>query len=94
VLLIDCPWCGKRNHDEFTYLGDATVTRPAEADPDDAKLKTEQAWMDYVYNRDNPRGDHWEYWQHVAGCRAWIKVHRNTLTHEIKQTVVAFKGRG
>ncbi len=84
MLLLDCPWCGERNHDEFTYLGDATVTRPADPETD-----TEDAWMDYVYIRDNPCGDHWEYWQHVAGCRAWIKVHRNTLTHEIGQVVPA-----
>ena len=84
MLLIDCPWCGERSHDEFTYLGDATVTRPA-----DPETETEEAWMDYVYIRDNPRGDHWEYWQHVAGCRAWIKVQRNTLTHEIGQVVTA-----
>ena len=25
-----------------------------------------------------------EYWYHGGGCRAWLKVGRNTLTHEIK----------
>jgi sarcosine oxidase subunit delta len=25
-----------------------------------------------------------EYWYHGGGCRAWLKVVRNTLTHDIK----------
>ena len=76
MLLIPCPWCGKRAQSEFNYLGDATVKRPQpDASADD--------WYDYVYTRDNPRGEHVEWWQHVAGCRRWIKVRRDTLTHEV-----------
>ena len=26
MLRINCPWCGARNEDEFSYGGDATVT--------------------------------------------------------------------
>ncbi|MDH3947261.1 MAG: sarcosine oxidase subunit delta, partial [Chromatiales bacterium] len=33
--------------------------------------------------RDNPAGPHREYWHHVNGCRAWIVMERDTLTHEI-----------
>ena len=29
MLLIPCPWCGPRAQAEFTYGGDATLTRPA-----------------------------------------------------------------
>ena len=76
MLRIDCPWCGPRNEDEFSYGGDATVARPA----DDA---SRDDWYDYVYTRDNPAGRHREYWHHVGGCRAWILVERDTLTHEI-----------
>jgi sarcosine oxidase subunit delta len=82
MLLIDCPWCGERDHDEFTYLGDASVERPGDG-------ASEQDWMEYVYLRDNPRGDHWEYWHHSSGCQTWIKVHRHTVTHEIHETVAA-----
>lgn len=39
--------------------------------------------MNYVYFRENPRGPHSEYWHHVGGCRAWLKVRRDTVTHEI-----------
>lgn len=76
MLRIKCPWCGVRNEDEFAYGGDATVKRPA----DDA---SQDDWYDYVYTRDNPAGRHTEYWHHVAGCRAWLKVERDTLSHEI-----------
>jgi len=78
MLLIPCPWCGERDHAEFTYGGDATVAWPA-----DPAAVGEQQWLDTVYLRDNPRGPHDEWWHHSAGCRAWIKVRRNTLTHEI-----------
>ena len=76
MLLIPCPHCGQRAQIEFTYRGDATVVRPA-LDDDDRK------WYDYVYTRDNPRGEHTEWWHHTNGCRRWFKVHRNTVTHEI-----------
>ena len=76
MLRIECPWCGARNEDEFSYGGDATVQRPA----DDAPLDD---WYDYVYTRDNPAGRHSEFWHHVNGCRAWLRVERDTVTHEI-----------
>ncbi|MEO1200642.1 MAG: sarcosine oxidase subunit delta, partial [Pseudomonadota bacterium] len=40
-------------------------------------------WLAYVFDRENPRGRHEEYWQHTGGCRAWLKVTRDTLTHEV-----------
>ena len=88
---IDCPWCGIRDEAEFQYQGDATKTRPEPvASPDDDPAapteETRQAFFDYVYLRDNPRGWHTEWWHHVQGCRQWVKVVRNTLTHEIHAT--------
>ncbi len=76
---IDCPWCGTRDEAEFQYQGDATVVRP---DPD----ASEEAFFRYVYLRENPKGWHTEWWHHVGGCRQWVKVVRNTLTHEIFAT--------
>ena len=35
------------------------------------------------------RGKHLELWQHISGCRQWIKVERDTLTHEIFKTFKA-----
>ncbi|MGE0499360.1 MAG: sarcosine oxidase subunit delta [Rhizobiaceae bacterium] len=76
-MLITCPYCGPRALVEFTYQGDATRARP---DPASTDLK---AWNDYVYGRTNPAGDHVEFWQHSGGCRAHLRVARNTLTHAI-----------
>lgn len=82
MLRIECPWCGVRNEDEFSYGGDATVQRPvAEASLDE--------WYDYVYTRSNPAGRHREHWQHVNGCRAWVSVVRDTVTHEVHGTAPA-----
>ena len=77
-MLIPCPFCGARDLSEFAYLGDATPTRPDPAAPDAMR-----AFHDYVYLRDNPAGPHREFWHHVAGCRSWLIVTRDTLSHEI-----------
>lgn len=77
MLRIPCPVCGLRDESEFTYGADATLRRPDmnEADP--------RVWHDYVFIRENPRGRHREHWHHVSGCRQWVLVERDTLTHEI-----------
>ena len=72
-----------RDHSEFTYGGDATLTRP---DPETATLDD---WNDYVYLRDNPRGRHTELWHHSQGCRQWLTMVRDTLTHEVFETASA-----
>jgi heterotetrameric sarcosine oxidase delta subunit len=87
MMLIECPWCGPRGHVEFTYAGDATIKRPA---PDAG----EAAFADYVYLRDNRRGPHRELWHHTGGCRRFVEVQRNTLTHEITGTSAPGRGRG
>ena len=76
MLLIPCPHCGERAQVEFAYGGDATKRRPPDGAPDDA-------WFEYVYLRDNPRGPHREWWLHHAGCGRWIRVTRDTATHGV-----------
>lgn len=85
MLRIDCPFCGKRDHDEFTYEGDACVQYPALDNHD------EQAWYRAVFLRKNPRGPHLEYWYHSLGCRMWLEVERDTLTHKIGRVTPAHK---
>ncbi|MEM9317871.1 MAG: sarcosine oxidase subunit delta [Pseudomonadota bacterium] len=82
MIRIECPILGPRPETEFVYGGDATVKRPdmSERDPD--------AWLDYVFHRDNPRGIHKEYWQHIQ-ARHWLVVERDTLTHEVIQASLA-----
>ena len=75
-MRLPCPHCGERGSEEFSYLGSAEPVRPAaEADLD--------AWTEYVYLRDNPAGPHRELWQHVHGCRRWLVVTRNTISHQV-----------
>lgn len=83
-MRIRCPYCGERGLEEFTYRGDATVTRPVELDE-----SATEAWVDYVYFRDNPAGLHREHWYHGAGCHAWLVVTRDTVTHEITDVELA-----
>lgn len=85
MLRIPCPYCGLRDHSEFTYVGDASVEMPSL----DA---SEQAWFEAVYLRDNPRGPLSEMWQHTQGCRSFLIVERDTLTHEIKGARMAHPG--
>jgi heterotetrameric sarcosine oxidase delta subunit len=82
MLRIHCPFCGERDHSEFTYGGDATVIYPAL----DAPM---EAWIDAVYVRRNPQGPHRERWQHSDGCRLWLIVERDTLTHAITSVIPA-----
>jgi sarcosine oxidase subunit delta len=86
-MRIPCPLCGERDSGEFTYLGDATVTRPS-ADETDL-----EPWFEFVYLRDNPKGRHREFWHHGQGCRAWLVVERDTLTHEVFGSHLAREGR-
>jgi len=77
-MLIPCPHCGPRDVGEFTYGREAAKQRP---DPTSA---SPEDWNDYVFYRDNPRGRHVEYWHHGQGCRLWLKVIRDTVTHRIE----------
>jgi heterotetrameric sarcosine oxidase delta subunit len=76
MLRIPCPYCGVRDEPEFTFGGPSHITRPA-AEATDAE------WSDYLFNRDNPKGIHYERWLHAYGCARWFNVARHTVTHEI-----------
>jgi len=78
MFLIPCPHCGPRAMSEFSYGGDANATRPAE--PSGA---SDAEWIEYLYLRDNPKGGHGELWQHIHGCRRWLRVSRDAVSHEI-----------
>ena len=77
-MRIDCPFCGEREAQEFITLGQAMGPRP---DPSSADAL--EAFHDYVHLRDNPRGAGTEYWYHAAGCRSWLRVTRDTVTHQV-----------
>ena len=81
MLEINCPYCGKRSQNEFSYGGDASVKRS-----ELGKDISDKDWNDFIYYRKNLRGKHAELWHHVAGCRQWFKVLRSTISHEIFKT--------
>jgi sarcosine oxidase subunit delta len=83
-MRIPCPFCGSRDLAEFTYLGDASLTRPA---PDGEGALP--AFVDYAYLRENPAGPFREHWYHAQGCRGWLVVERDTRTHEILSSRLA-----
>ncbi len=76
MLRIPCPYCGTRDESEFRFGGESHVERPG-LEVSDAE------WADYLFNRNNPKGLHYERWCHTYGCGQWFNVVRDTLTHEI-----------
>ena len=77
MIRIPCPFCGERDHSEFTYGGDGSIQYPTL----NGSLND---WLEAVYQRKNIRGLQTESWHHVNGCRMWILVERDTVTHEIR----------
>ena len=49
----------------------------------------QDAWYHYVYDRQNPRGTHAEWWHHHFGCRQMLLIRRDTLTHEVTSVTAA-----
>lgn len=78
MLRIPCPWCGVRDETEFRYGGQAHLARPG-----NPAALSDAEWADYLFIRDNPKGEFAERWVHTAGCRRWFNVKRHTVTHEI-----------
>ncbi len=80
-MRITCPLCGERDRREFYFKG-AALARPT---PDAGS----EAWDAYLHLRENPAGRTNEFWQHEAGCGAWVVVTRDTVTHEVFATELA-----
>ena len=87
-MRLRCPICGERDVREFYYQGAAVMLERPAADAGEA------AWDDYLHLRDNQPGDLEELWSHDAGCGAWLKVVRNTGTHDVKSAVLAEGSKG
>jgi heterotetrameric sarcosine oxidase delta subunit len=68
---LDCPNCGARPIEEFTFAGERPSVPDRITDPLDRDI-------DYAWMHDNPRGLTTERWFHAAGCRRWLTVRRDT----------------
>jgi len=75
MLLIDCPYCGKRPEIEFSYGGEAHIARPA-----DPSALSDEEWAGYLYMRTNPKGRHAERWRHAHGCGRFFNALRDTVS--------------
>lgn len=84
--LITCPHCGTRPKEEFSIRG-AALARPYPA-------ASEEEWHAYVYLRENPKGRYQEYWHHAGGCRRFLIVERDNVTHDVFSVVDAAAIRG
>jgi sarcosine oxidase, subunit delta len=76
MMQIPCIWCGPRDESEFVCGGTSHLQRPG-------LEQSDQAWGEYLFFRDNPKGLHLERWRHAYGCGQWFNLARNTVTHEI-----------
>jgi len=77
MLLITCPFCGKRNESEFIHGGPVGSDRP---DPD---AVSDAEWVEYLTVTPNPLGPVQEKWWHARGCGEWFTIWRDTRTHDI-----------
>jgi heterotetrameric sarcosine oxidase delta subunit len=59
MLLINCPYCGEREQEEFTCGGEAHIERPK--NPPDL---SDDQWADYLFLRQNIKGLQYERWNH------------------------------
>ncbi len=78
MLQIPCPWCGIRDESEFSYGGEAHITRPL-----NSEQLSDEEWADYLFMRKNTRGAFLEQWHHAQGCRRWFNVQRDTVSYKI-----------
>ena len=78
MLLIPCPWCGRRDEIEFQCGGQSHMVRP-----EPYQEVSDPQWGAYLFMRDNPKGWFRERWVHVHGCRQWFNIVRDTVTHQI-----------
>ncbi|MGN6818056.1 MAG: sarcosine oxidase subunit delta [Sphingomonas sp.] len=81
MLLIDCPFCGRRPELEFSYGGEAHIDRPA--NPSDL---SDEEWNAYLNLRTNAKGPHAERWRHTHGCARFFNALRDTRTDQFLAT--------
>lgn len=83
MLLLKCPNCGvSAEETEFVPGGEAHLQRFGPGSDD-------QTFSDYLFERKNPRGVHFERWRHAFGCGKWFHAARCTATLEVFGTYTA-----
>lgn len=77
MLRLTCPNCGIEGEEtEFAAGGEAHIKRFGPGS-DDVEFRN------YLFQRKNPKGVHFERWRHAYGCGKWFHVARCTATLEV-----------
>ena len=83
MLVFKCPYCGiEADETELSPDGEAHLKRFGPGSSD-------EELEGYLFNRENPKGVHFERWQHVYGCGKWFLAARCTATLEVFGTYSA-----
>lgn len=85
MLLIHCPYCDETLPEaEFAYAGQAHIERVA-----DPSTQSDADWEEFLFVRENVKGDHYERWRHIHGCGRFFNAVRNTVTDKFLTTYKA-----
>ncbi|MFD1343106.1 sarcosine oxidase subunit delta [Litorisediminicola beolgyonensis] len=83
MLILTCPYCGvAADETELHPGGEAHLTR-------EGPESGEEAFHDYLFLRQNPKGVHFERWRHSHGCGKWFHAARCTVSLEVFGTYPA-----
>ena len=83
MLVFKCPYCGvEADETELIPGGEAHLKRFGPGSSD-------EELEGYLFNRENPKGVHFERWRHVYGCGKWFHAARCTATLEVFGTYSA-----
>lgn len=84
MKLLNCPVNGLRPLSEFAYGGEVrTMPEPNAA--------SDEAWADYVFNRNGEPGMRREWWYHIASG-TWFVAERDNLKDEFLRTYLYGEG--
>lgn len=75
MMQVNCPHCGERAQNEFSYVRSMDSIVSLEMPAAEA--------MAMLYTRSNPKGVSDELWRHSYGCRQFLILRRHTVSHEI-----------
>ena len=83
MLILHCPYCGvDADETELSAGGEAHLTRFGPG-------SDESDFEAYLFQRENPKGPHFERWRHAMGCGKWFHAARDTMTMQVYGTYSA-----